>query len=228
MAPPQTPALLSEKVLSVTVRVPLLAMAPPTNPAPTLLKGALLPEKVLSVTVRVPPLLLLMAPPAVLLFPLAMVSFWTVNLTAESTENTATFPPPLMVITLPPSMVVSGALMFFVLVTIIVAAPPQLKVTVTVPPPRRQAFNAASSQLALVPVPTTHAKADQGAPSTAKASSARTTTSRARKVVVFTAGPEPGSRVRREAQRGPAATTPGTILAARRASMCASLLAVRR
>src|SRR2546428_5198161 len=65
-----------------------------------------------------------------------------------------------MVIRLPPSIVVS-ALMVFVLVTVIVAAPPQLKVTVPLKllPPGRQASNAASVQLALVPVPTTHASA---------------------------------------------------------------------
>src|SRR5215510_14507850 len=200
-------------------------MAPPLrvlDPTPV---TRLLPVKVLLVTIRVPKPKA-MAPPGSAPPPLAMVRFWTVNVTQEPAANTPTMPPPLMVISPPPSMVVS-ALISFLLVTVIVAAPPQLKITL--PPPGRQASNAASSQLALVPVPTTQAaKADQGAPSTAKASSARTTTNRGRRAVVFTAGPEPGSRVRREAQRGPAATTPGTILAARRASLCASLLAVRR
>src|SRR5439155_5152198 len=92
--------------------------------------------------------------------PLAMVKFWTVKLTPVFTERTPTLDPPLMVITLPPSMVVS-ALMVFGLVTVIVAAPPQAKVIVPskLPPPGRQAFNAPSVQLALVPVPTTHASA---------------------------------------------------------------------
>src|SRR5438034_9757142 len=99
-----------------------------------------------------------------------MVRFWTAN-TGPYTKNTPTVLPPLMVITLPPSMVVL-ALMVFVLVTVIVAAPPQLKVTV--PPPARQASSAASVQLALVPVPTTHASADEVAPNAAKTSSART------------------------------------------------------
>src|SRR2546425_5618172 len=153
-------------------------MAPP--PAPPAL--ALLPEKVLLVTLAVP--LLKMAPPFVEAEPLAMVRFWTVNLTPEFTKNTPTALPPLMVITLPPSMVVS-ALMVFVLVTVIVAAPPQAKVTV--PPPGRQASNAASVQLALVPVPTTQAKADEVAPSTPKTSGARTSSSRRRRVVMFIA-----------------------------------------
>jgi len=84
------------------------------------------------------------------------------NVTPEFTENTPTVLPPLMVITLPPSIVVS-ALMIFLLVTVIVAAPRQLKVTVPskLPPPGRQAFNAVSVQLALVPVPTTHSKAGE-------------------------------------------------------------------
>src|SRR5438034_11731384 len=101
----------------------------------------------------------------------AMVRFWTVNVTPVFTTNTCTAPPPLMVITLPPSMVVS-ALMVFGLVTVIVAEPPQLKVTVPskLPPSGRQAFNAASVQLALVPVPTTHPSAGEGAPNTAKTS----------------------------------------------------------
>src|SRR5438132_7085092 len=129
--PPAPAALLPEKVLVVTVSVPPLKMAPPTTPAPP---------------------------------PLAMVRFWTVNVTAEFTENTPTVPPPLMVIKLPPSMVVL-ALMVFVLVTVIVAAPPQANVTVPskFTPPGRQAFNPfdpVSVQLALVPVPTTHASAD--------------------------------------------------------------------
>ena len=68
-----------------------------------------------------------------------------------------------------------------------VAAPPQLKVTVPskLPPLGRQAFNAASVQLALVPVPTTHASADEVAASAAKSGSARTSASRARAVVAF-------------------------------------------
>src|SRR6266478_4958854 len=177
MAPP-LPAPLPEKVLLVTVSVPpLFWMAPP--PAPLAL--ALLPEKVLLVTLAVP--LLKMAPPFVEAEPLAMVRFWTVNLTPEFTKNTPTALPPLMVITLPPSMVVS-ALMVFVLVTVIVAAPPQAKVTARskLAPPGRQASNAASVQLALVPVPTTHANADEVAPSTPKTSSARTSTNRVRTV----------------------------------------------
>src|SRR5216110_2775219 len=96
-----------------------------------------------------------------------------------------------MVITLPPSMVVSALMVFGDdrLVTVIVAAPPQAKVTVPskLPPPGRQAFNAASVQLALVPVPTTHASADEVAASTGKTSGARTSTNRVRTVVVFIA-----------------------------------------
>src|ERR1035437_6824681 len=94
--------------------------------------------------------------------PLAMVSFWTVNLTPVFTEKTPTLFPPLIVIRLPPSMVVS-ALMVLVLVTVIVAAPPQLKVAVPskLPPPGRQAVSAASAQVPL-PVPTTHARAREG------------------------------------------------------------------
>src|SRR2546426_6371750 len=96
-----------------------------------------------------------------------------------------------MVMTLPPSMVVSALMVFGDdgLVTVIVAAPPQLKVTVPskLPPPGRQRFNAASVQLALVPAPTTHARADEVAPSTAKTSGARTSTNRGRTVVVFIA-----------------------------------------
>src|SRR5437867_10882112 len=160
-------------------------MAPPTV-------AALLPEKVLLVTVTVPPLLMMAPPPGENrpLLPLAIVRFWTVNVTPEFTTNTPTVPPPLMVITLPPSMVVL-ALMVFVLVTVIVAAPPQAKVTVPskLPPPGRQAFNAASVQLALVPVPTTHASADEVAATVAKTSSARISTNRVRTVVVFIALP---------------------------------------
>src|SRR6266446_6711851 len=93
-----------------------------------------------------------------------------------------------MVMRLPPSMVVL-ALMVFVPVTVIVAAPPQLKVTVPLklPPPGRQASNAASVQLALVPVPTTHANAEEVAPNIAKTSGARTSTSRVRTVLGFIA-----------------------------------------
>src|SRR5882724_11132336 len=103
-----------------------------------------------------------MAPPKLLpaLAP-AMVTFSTVNVTPEFTINACTVPPPLMVMRLPPSMVVLALMVFGDdrLVTVIVAAPPQAKVTVPskLPPPGRQAFNAASVQLALVPVPTTHA-----------------------------------------------------------------------
>src|SRR5207245_4576138 len=122
--------------------------------------------------------------------PFAMVRFCTVNgIHVLFTENTPTVLPPLMVMTPPPSMVVS-ALMGFVLVTVIVAAPPQAKVTVPskLPPPGRQAFNAASVQLALVPVPTTQAKADEApAANIAKTSSAGTRTNRVRTVGVFIA-----------------------------------------
>jgi hypothetical protein len=78
------------------------------------------------------------------------------------TENTRTLLPPLMVIKPPPSMLVLEE-MVLVAVTVIVAEPPQLKVTVPLklPPPGRQAFNAASVQLAFVPVPTTQARADE-------------------------------------------------------------------
>src|SRR6266567_3790582 len=89
---------LPEKVLLFTIRVPLLAlrMAPPYT-------RALLPEKVLLVTDTVPPLLA-MAPPHSLSkqnehtapTPLARVRFWTANVTHEFTENTCTVPPPLM------------------------------------------------------------------------------------------------------------------------------------
>src|SRR5437867_3689647 len=96
-----------------------------------------------------------------------------------------------MVMRLPPSMVVLALMVFGDdrLVTVIVAAPPQAKVTVPskLPPPGRQASNAASVQLALVPVPTTHAKADEVAPNIAKTSGARTSTSRVRTVGVFIA-----------------------------------------
>src|SRR5437867_4754177 len=96
-----------------------------------------------------------------------------------------------MVMRLPPSMVVLALMVFGDdrLVTVIVAAPPQLKVTVPskLPPPGRQALNAVSVQLALVPVPTPHASADEIAPSTAKTSGARTSTNRVRPVVVFIA-----------------------------------------
>src|SRR5437016_4616416 len=187
MAPPSPlRALLPEKVLLVTVAVPFtsLRMAPPPKKA----LPALLPEKVLSVTVSVPPLLR-MAPPPPVVNPLAMVRFSTVNVTPEFTTKTRTVPPPLMVITPPPSMVVLAPLMPFVLVTVIVAAPPQLKVTVPLKllPPGRQASSAASVQLALVPVPTTHAKADEVAPSTPKTSSARTNTGGVRTVAVLIA-----------------------------------------
>src|SRR5437867_10947851 len=96
-----------------------------------------------------------------------------------------------MVMRLPPSMVVLALMVFGDdrLVTVIVAAPPQAKVTVPskLPPPGRQASNAASVQLAVVPVPTTHASADEVAPSTAKISGARTGGSRLRTSVVFIA-----------------------------------------
>src|SRR5438046_4169461 len=149
-------------------------MAPPPTP-PT---DALL-EKVLLVTVSTLRELTKMPPPSAAL-PLAMVRFWTVKLAWFCvTENTPTLLPPLIVIRLPPSMVVSR-LMVLVLVTVIVAALPQAKVTVPskLPPPGRQASNAASVQLALVPVPTTHAKADEVAPNIAKTSGARTSTTR--------------------------------------------------
>src|SRR5437867_13316343 len=96
-----------------------------------------------------------------------------------------------MVMRLPPSMVVLALMVFGDdrLVTVIVAAPPQSKVTVPskLPPPGRQASNAASLQLTLVPVPTTHASADEVAPSTAKTSGARTSTSRVRTDLRFLA-----------------------------------------
>src|SRR5947208_3269200 len=160
--PPRPPALLPEKEQLVTVAVPLLLMAPPPLKARL---PALLPETVLLVTLSVPKLA--MAPPPKA-DPLAMVRFWTVNVTPEITENTPTCPPPLMVITLPPSMVVL-ALMVFVLVTVIVAAPPQAKVTVPskLPPPGRQAYNAISLQLIIVPVPTKHANPIEVAPNIA-------------------------------------------------------------
>src|SRR6266481_3834938 len=57
MAPPSPlGALLSEKVLLVTVSVPSLAMAPPAS-------EALLPKKVLLVTLSAPPLLTMAPPP---------------------------------------------------------------------------------------------------------------------------------------------------------------------
>src|SRR5579862_7891671 len=161
-------ALLPEKVLLVTISGPAFMMPPP--PKTDVLR---LSVKVLLVTMSLP-LNLEMAPPPVEDNPSAMVRFSTSNVTHESTKNAPTALPPLMVVSLPPSMVVF-ALMVFVLVTVIVAAPPQAKVTVPskLPPPGRQAFNAASVQLALVPVPTTHAKTDEAAPSTAKTGSAK-------------------------------------------------------
>src|SRR5438132_3108608 len=107
-------------------------------------------------------------------------------MTPAFTENTPTVPPPLMVITPPPSMVVS-ALIVFGLVTVIVAAPPQLNVTVPskLTPPGRQVSNAASVQLALVPVPTTHARADEVAANIARTSRAGTSTNRVRTVEGF-------------------------------------------
>src|SRR2546425_690683 len=93
MAPPSVAALLPEKVLLVTVGLPLLLkMAPPP---PTL--AALLPEKVLLVTVSVA-LLLKMAPPAPRLLPPEMVTLSSARVTpAPATMNTITVPPPLMV-----------------------------------------------------------------------------------------------------------------------------------
>src|SRR5205809_1131714 len=178
IAPPPKVALLPEKVLLVTVRGPRLGfMVPPPL-------GELLPEKVLLVTIRVPRMLL-MAPPT-RARPLAMVRFSTVNVTPEEvSENPVppgpVFRGPLMVITPPPSMEVS-ALMIFLLPRVIVAAPPQAKVTVPskLAPPGRQASNAAPVQLALVPVPTTHASADEVAADRAKTSRARTGTNRLR------------------------------------------------
>src|SRR5207247_112786 len=185
MAPPPKVPWLPEKLLLVTIRVP---MAPFTIAPPL---GELLPEKVLLVTIRVPRMLL-MAPPT-RARPLAMVRFSTVNVTpGEVSENPVppgpVFRGPLMVITPPPSMVVS-ALMIFLLPRVIVAAPPQAKVTVPskLAPPGRQAHNAAPVQLALVPVPTTHASADEVAADRAKTSRARTGTNRVRTVVVFIA-----------------------------------------
>src|SRR5436189_281699 len=66
---------------------------------------------------------------------------------------------------------------------------PPAKVTLPLKlaPPGRQASSATSVQLALVPVPTTHAKADEVAPSTPKTSSAGTNTSGVRTVAVFLA-----------------------------------------
>ena len=164
-------------------------MAPP----PVLPIAALLPEKILLLTVTVPPLFSI-APPIMLpplsALPLAMVRFSAVKVTPPSTKNTPTALSPLMVIKLPPSMVVSALMVFEgEVVTVIVAAPPHAKVTVPskLPPPGRQASNAASVQLALVPVPTTHAKADEVAANVAKTSSARTSTNRVRTVLVFIA-----------------------------------------
>src|SRR5438552_815446 len=186
MVPPQLPPeVLSARMLLTSVT---LAGAPYIAPPP---KVALLPGEVLLVTIRVPRMLL-MAPPT-RARPLAMVRFSTVNVTPEEvSENPVppgpVFRGPLMVITPPPSMVVS-ALMIFLLPRVIVAAPPQAKVTVPskLAPPGRQASNAAPVQLALVPVPTTHASADEVAADRAKTSRARTGTNRVRTVVVFIA-----------------------------------------
>src|SRR5438093_252725 len=93
---------------------------------------------------------------------------------------TVSVPQQFALVAPPPSIVVS-ALIVFVLVTVIVAEPPQLKVTV--PPPARQAFNAASVQLALAPVPATHASADE-VTNVAKTSTARTGRHRVRAVGV--------------------------------------------
>src|SRR5438132_1113635 len=175
MAPP----LLPEKVLLVTFVVPFEKIAPPEAPT-----TAPLPEKVQLVTVSVPPLfsMALGVPPAMVTLSSARTLPWF-------TANTPLMLPPLMVITPPPSMMVLAPLRPFVLVTVIVAAPPQLKVTVPLKllPPGRQASNAASVQLALVPVPTTHANADEVAPSTPKTSSARTNTRGVRTVAVLIA-----------------------------------------
>src|SRR5437016_6202215 len=121
--------------------------------------------------------------------PPAMVTLASARALPLFTANTPLMLPPLMVITPPPSMVVLAPLNPFVLVTVIVAAPPQLKVTLPLKlaPPGRQASSATSVQLALVPVPTTHAKADEVAPSTPKTSSARTNTSGVRTVAVLIA-----------------------------------------
>src|SRR5207244_637542 len=111
-----------------------------------------------------------------------------------------------MVIRLPPSIVVS-ALMVFWLVTVIVAAPPQLKVTVPLKllPPGRQASNAASAQRALVPVPTTQAKADE-VTNGAKTSSAKTDRRRVPTIAVFIVRVRPP--LRPESACGVATTQP--------------------
>src|SRR5229473_2520060 len=133
----------------------------------------------LLVTVGVPPVPLPMAPPengAGTLLPEKTVLLITVValppgwLTIAPPKKRATLPEKVLLVTLS--------------VPQLKIAPPQAKVTVPskLPPPGRQAFNAASVQLALVPVPTTHAKADEVAPNTAKTSSARSSTSRVRTV----------------------------------------------
>src|SRR5437870_3543163 len=210
MAPPlPLGALLPEKVLLVTVAVPLTSL--PMAPPPVAALPALCAENVLLGTASVPPVPLpppveapspkkvavaTVAPAAVpplfsmaLGVPPAMVTLSSARTLPWFTANTPLMLPPLMVITPPPSMVVLAPLRPFVLVTVIVAAPPQAKVTVPLklPPPGRQASSATSVQLALVPVPTTHAKADEVAPTTAKTSSARSSTNRGRTVVVFIA-----------------------------------------
>ena len=168
-------------MLLVTFVVPVEKIAPPALPTT---ETAPLPEKVPLVTVSVPPLfsMALGVPPA-------MVTLASARALPLFTANTPLMLPPLMVITPPPSMVVLAPLRPFVLVTVIVAAPPQAKVTVPLklPPPGRQASSATSVQLALVPVPTTHANADEVAPSTPKTSSARTNTSGVRTVAVLIA-----------------------------------------
>src|SRR5262245_59664708 len=93
---------------------------------------------------------------------LVMAKFWTEAVAPGLILNTGPLPRRLTVITPPPSMVMSPRV--FVLVTVIVVAPPHANVTVPskLPPPGRQASNAASVQLTLVPVPTTHARAGPG------------------------------------------------------------------
>src|SRR5438445_6309124 len=76
MAPPSS-ALLPEKVLLVTFSGPWLSMAPPKP-----VEEEVLPENMLLVTFSVPPLV--MAPAG----QLAMVRFWTANVTQEFTKNT--------------------------------------------------------------------------------------------------------------------------------------------
>ena len=126
----------------MTVSMPLLKMAPPSAPA-------LLPEKVLFVTVSVP---LLEMPPPSLAWPLAMVRFWTVKLTPGFTEKMPALYPPLIVMRSPPMRLVF-TLMVFRFVTVMVAGlGPQLNVRL--PPAASATFNAASVQLAAVPVPT--------------------------------------------------------------------------